>query len=148
MSNCIFCQIITGMQAASIVHEDEHCLAFMDIHPMSPGHVLMVPRQHAQHVHDIDDELRAHLFNVGARIGRALRASSLKPDALHFMINDGRAAQQTVPHIHLHVLPRYRGDMRALLTEIVKKPLLPLLGPKRREVLDAHAGELRQLLLR
>lgn len=146
MKSCIFCGIASRETEASLVYEDALCLAFMDLFPMRPGHVLVVNKRHAQFVHQLTQEERAHLFETGNRIGQALRQTSLKPDALHFNINDGKAAHQTVPHVHLHVLPRYEGDLLAFAGGIFGKPLQMLRGGTKRTVLDRQAEEIRLAL--
>ncbi|HET8706485.1 MAG TPA: HIT family protein [Pseudomonadales bacterium] len=146
MSDCIFCDIIKKAQPASIVHEDEHTLAFMDIFPNRPGHVLIVPKLHQQYVAQLDAATRAHLFETANRVANAVRQSSLKPDAVHFLVNDGVAAHQTVPHVHMHVLPRYKGDHLKFLLSIFHKPVKILFGLTRRNELDRLAQEYQALM--
>lgn len=146
MSSCIFCDIINKTAPASIVHEDEHCVAFMDIFPTRPGHVLIIPKYHQQYVAELDSLTRSHLFDTANRVANAVRLSSLKPDAIHFLINDGVAAHQTVPHVHMHVLPRYKGDHLKFLASIFNKPVQMLLGTTKRNKLDQLAQEYRSLL--
>lgn len=146
MKPCIFCEILAGRAPASVVYEDANCMAFMDIFPMRPGHVLVVTRRHAQFVHELESHERSALMDAGNRVARAIRASSLRPAALHFSINDGEAAQQTVPHVHLHLLPRYPGDMVRFMATILKKPAQFLLGPTPRAVLDEQAADIRRFL--
>ncbi|RZU38409.1 histidine triad (HIT) family protein [Fluviicoccus keumensis] len=148
MKNCIFCAIAAREAEASLVYEDALCLAFMDLFPMRPGHILVVNKRHAQFVHQLTAAERAHLLETGSRIGQALRATSLKPSALHFNINDGKAAHQTVPHVHLHVLPRYDGDVLAFVGGIFGKPVQLLRGGTRREQLERQASEVREALRR
>lgn len=144
MSHCIFCQIHTGRASASFVHECDDFIAFMDIHPMRPGHVLVLPRRHRQHLHELPQQMRDRLFGLGLAIGNAQR--QLGAEAVNFVINDGRVANQTVPHLHLHVVPRRRGDTGRLLGRILLKPLEPLLGPTSREKLNEKAHHLRATL--
>lgn len=144
--SCVFCAIAANQLPASIIYSDDLCLAFMDLYPLRAGHVLVVNRRHVQYVHELTDAERSHLLNVGSRIGQALRASSLKPVAFHFNINDGRAAHQTVPHVHLHVLPRYQGDNASFLASLLTKPLMLLKGGVKRSVLEQQAAELQTLL--
>ena len=146
MSDCVFCAILAGRQAASKVYEDDRVLAFLDIYPMRPGHTLVIPKCHAQYVQDLAPEVRAHLFETATGVGSALRRSSLSPADVHFVINDGVHASQTVPHVHMHVLPRYKGDTLNLLGSVLRKPLQLVLGPSNRTLLDAQATELRNLL--
>ena len=143
MSSCVFCGIVAGKLPASLVYEDELTMAFMDIMPLRPAHVLVINKRHAQYVHELTDEERSHLFAIANKVGQALRASSFKPAALHFMINDGKAAQQTVPHVHMHVLPRYRHDTLSFAGSLAAKPALMLKGGVSRATLEQHAQEIR-----
>lgn len=145
-NNCVFCGILDKQLPAAVVYEDEHCIAFMDIYPLRPGHVLVVPKRHAQHVHELTSIERTQLMEAGAKISEALRASSLQPAALHFQINDGKAALQTVPHVHLHLLPRYQGDFASFMFSILKKPAQFLLKPEKPEVLERQARAIREKL--
>jgi diadenosine tetraphosphate (Ap4A) HIT family hydrolase len=112
----------------------------MDIAPLRPGHVLVLPRMHCQHLDELPVELRAHVLEVGNRIGLALRrAPALRCDGVHFVINDGRAAHQTVPHLHLHVLPRRQGDIAGLLGSLLRRPVQSLLGGADKNELDRQA---------
>lgn len=105
----IFDRIIDGQIPASFVHQDAHCVAFMDINPISRGHTLVVPRQSVSTLDQLDAATRAHLWEVVQRVGAAQR-QGLGSRAQHLLVNDGRAASQSVPHVHIHVIPRYAGD--------------------------------------
>lgn len=146
MADCIFCRIIRGELPATRVYEDADVLAFMDIFPLRQGHVLVIPRQHRQQLHELPAELRGRLIDTGARIAQALYASPLRPAAVHFAINDGPAAHQTVPHVHLHVLPRYAGDSGRFLLRLLRKPFDLVLGPTTAERLGADASAIRAAL--
>ena len=148
MSDCVFCAIASEASPASRFWEDETALGFLDIAPWRPGHALVIPRRHAQRVRELEPGERAHLFEVGSRVADALRASSLPCDDVHFVLNDGDAASQTVPHVHLHVVPRARGDGWRLLGRLLRHPVSLLTDRARRPTLDAQATELRELLER
>jgi len=105
----IFDHLIAGRLPASFVHEDEFCVAFMDINPIRRGHVLVVPRVSKPTLAELDPGLSDHLWRIAQRIALA-QQRGLGSKAQHFLVNDGRAASQTVPHVHLHVIPRYAGD--------------------------------------
>lgn len=126
---CIFCRIVAGELPASRVFEDDVCLALMDVFPLRPGHVLVMPKTHGEHLADLSPALRAHLLETANRIAQALRRSALAPDGIHFAVNEGRAAHQTVPHCHIHVLPRRRGDLLGLIGQILSKPIQLIRGP-------------------
>src|SRR5215475_1362869 len=110
MEDCIFCKILSGELASSIVYRDDRCTAFMDIQPVNRGHVLVVPNTHARSLADLNDELGARLFSITKRIAAALRQSTIRCEGVNILLADGEAAGQEVFHVHLHVFPRYRGD--------------------------------------
>ena len=110
MSNCIFCDILAEELPSSRVYEDEVCCAFMDIQPVNPGHLLVIPQQHAAMLADLDEETGAHMFKVAQRAARALRKSGMRCDGINIFLADGSVAGQEVFHVHIHVIPRYRGD--------------------------------------
>jgi histidine triad (HIT) family protein len=108
--NCIFCDILAGAAPAIFVHQDDVCAAFMDIRPVNPGHALVVPRQHTVSLSELDPETAGHIFQVGQRVDTALRRSGNLCEAVNLHLADGRAAGQEVMHVHLHVIPRFKGD--------------------------------------
>jgi diadenosine tetraphosphate (Ap4A) HIT family hydrolase len=107
--SCVFCAIIAGEAPAIRIDEDDDFLAFLDIRPFTRGHTLVVPKRHTVDLTDTPPETLAKMVGLGQRIAKAARATELA-DATNIAINDGRAAFQTVFHIHLHVLPRRNGD--------------------------------------
>jgi histidine triad (HIT) family protein len=110
MAACIFCDVIAGRSPASIVHQDDICMAFMDIRPVNPGHLLVVPVRHATYLSDLDPEVGRTLFGVAQRLSQAVRQSGLKAEGINLLLADGEVAGQDVFHLHLHVLPRFVGD--------------------------------------
>jgi diadenosine tetraphosphate (Ap4A) HIT family hydrolase len=108
--SCVFCDIVAGHAPASILFQDERTITFLDHRPVTPGHMLVVPRRHAAFLADLDPEDGAQLFRVGLRGAAALRASSLRCEGVNFHLADGEVAGQEVFHVHLHVLPRFTGD--------------------------------------
>jgi histidine triad (HIT) family protein len=109
-ASCVFCDIIAGRAAASVVHRDERCMAFMDIRPVTPGHLLVVPLAHAASLADLDPATGGHLFVVAQQVAAAIRKSGLRADGMNLYLADGEAAGQEVLHVHLHVFPRFAGD--------------------------------------
>ena len=110
MTSCIFCDILSGQAPANFVHRDELCAAFMDIHPVNPGHVLVVPCKHAVLLPELDEASVRQMLWVAQRVDTALRASGIKCEGINLFMADGRSAGQDVMHVHLHVIPRFRGD--------------------------------------
>jgi histidine triad (HIT) family protein len=110
MNDCAFCAIIAGHTEASVVTETERVVAFLDIAPITPGHTLVVPRQHAPRLADLDPEDGCELFRLGQGVAGALYAGKLRAEGVNLFVADGEAAGQEVFHVHLHVFPRFRGD--------------------------------------
>ena len=107
---CVFCEIIAGRAPAIRIYEDEDYLSILDIRPFTRGHTLVLPKQHTVDLTDTPPETCAAMMKLGQRVARAARASGLHADGNNVVINDGKAAFQSVFHIHLHVLPRHNGD--------------------------------------
>jgi histidine triad (HIT) family protein len=110
MPPCVFCDIIRDQSPASIVYADEQAIAFMDIQPVTTGHLLVIPRVHVANLADLDPDTGGHLFRVGMKLAAALRRSALRCEGINFFLADGEAAGQDVFHVHLHILPRFQGD--------------------------------------
>ena len=106
----MFCEIVAGRAESSRVYADEHVIAFMDIQPLATGHLLVIPRAHAEGLESLDEDQGAYLFRAGHRLARALRQSGLPCAGVNLFLADGEAAFQEVFHVHLHVLPRNPGD--------------------------------------
>jgi histidine triad (HIT) family protein len=109
-ASCVFCRIITGQLHSNTVYSDNQVIAFLDIRPVNPGHTLVVPKSHAASLADLKPELGGRLFQVAMQIAGALRRSGLRCEGVNIYVADGKAAFQEVPHIHLHVIPRFQGD--------------------------------------
>jgi histidine triad (HIT) family protein len=92
------------------VYRDHRCIAFMDIQPVTPGHLLVVPLVHARQLADLEPGLGAHLFGVAQQLAACIRRSGVRAEGVNVLLADGAAAGQEVDHVHLHVLPRFAGD--------------------------------------
>lgn len=114
--SCIFCRIVRHQAPASVVAEDEQALAFLDIRPINPGHVLVIPKAHAASLAGLSSDLGTAVFKMGVAVAAALRRSGLRCEGVNLLLADGEAAGQEVFHVHLHVIPRYRGDGFGLRT--------------------------------
>ncbi|WP_028476222.1 HIT family protein [Nocardia sp. CNY236] len=106
----IFADIIAGHAPSSKVYEDQDVVAFLDIRPMTAGHLLVVPRIAARSLAELDPAIGGKLFQVGQRLAAALRSSEVQCDGVNFFLADGVTAGQEVFHVHLHVIPRTPGD--------------------------------------
>jgi diadenosine tetraphosphate (Ap4A) HIT family hydrolase len=108
--DCVFCRIIGGTIPASVVHRDEAVIAFMDIGPVNPGHLLVAPTAHAASLADLEPRGGEQMFRLAQRLAGALRRAGIRCDGVNLFLADGAAAGQEVFHVHLHVVPRFRGD--------------------------------------
>jgi histidine triad (HIT) family protein len=104
---CIFCEIVSGALAAPVVWEDELTLGFLDHRPLFPGHTLLVPKQHIETLPELPAEMLAPLFAAAQRLARAMEAG-LSADGSFVAINN--RISQSVPHLHIHVVPRRKKD--------------------------------------
>ena len=144
MTDCIFCAILAGRADASMVYQDASCVAFMDIFPMRPGHVLVIPRQHAMYIGELETVTRSHLLEVGNAVINAQKAAGLPCDGNNIFLNDGPAANQHVPHVHLHVLPRQTGDLHKAVLSFTTRYLNHFGRQARRRRLDELAQRIGQ----
>ncbi len=119
--NCVFCAIVEGRIPSHKVYEDEKTLAFLDIHPSAPGHTLVIPKAHIARVEDLPEEdarsLFAALHKIVGRIQEAMGAP-----ASTIGINNGRESGQEVSHVHIHVIPRNRGDRGGIIQGVSRAP--------------------------
>jgi histidine triad (HIT) family protein len=136
----IFSKIIAGELPASFVYQDGKVTAFMDIQPVNPGHVLLIPNQEAEFLHELQDDVCEHLMKIAKRISRAIRDSGIVCEGINLLVADGEAAGQEVPHVHLHIFPRFKGDGFGL-----KHPERYFQLPPRSE-LDEAAEKIRSVL--
>lgn len=107
---CPFCAIAAGSAPASVVYEDDTVLAFLDIQPINPGHVLVVPRIHVPSLAGLDEATAARLVEVALHVQAAVRVSGVRCEGINLFVSDGAAAGQDVFHVHVHVVPRFAGD--------------------------------------
>lgn len=110
MNACKFCEIVNCEREGTVVYRDAHVAAFMDIQPINPGHLLVVPNSHAAYLSDLDPNTGVRMFRLAQRLAASLRRSGLRCEGVNLFLADGEAALQDVFHVHLHVIPRFKGD--------------------------------------
>lgn len=103
---CIFCDIISGKKNGHFIYEDETHVAFLDKYPIDQGHSLVLPREHFERVTDMNPEKVGALFSKTPKIARGILKAT-QADAFSMAQNNGWAAKQIVPHVHVHIIPRY-----------------------------------------
>ena len=108
VENCIFCKIAKGEIKSQKVYEDEETLAFLDINPVNKGHVLVIPKDHYENIFDIPKDKLTKIIEVVQKIAIAIK--KMGADGVNIVSNNGKAADQHVFHLHIHVIPRYYND--------------------------------------
>lgn len=107
--DCLFCKIANKQIPSYTVVEDDKTAAFLDIHPLAEGHTVVIPKFHAARITELPTSEVSALFLTVKRVSDIIHAS-LKPDGFTIGINDGKGGQQGVPHLHVHVIPRWSND--------------------------------------
>lgn len=115
---CIFCQIANGQLESRLVYESEKALAFLDVNPLAPGHTVVIPKAHCERLEDLPSEQIGPLFET-VRLVAAKVQQAMNVEATTIGINNGRAAGQAIPHLHVHIVPRRAGDGGGSIHSIV-----------------------------
>ncbi|HJM79173.1 MAG TPA: HIT domain-containing protein [Nitrosopumilus sp.] len=103
---CIFCDILSGKRDGHILFEDEHHMVFLDKYPIDDGHTLIIPKKHFEKITDMDSEDVGKIFSLVPKIAKAVLLGS-GADAFSLAQNNGKSAKQIIPHVHIHIIPRY-----------------------------------------
>ena len=114
--SCIFCKIVQKQSPGNIVYEDETVMAFLDINPINEGHTLVIPKEHHKDIFEIPSELLAYLHSISKRIAIAVKETT-KADGISIFQQNGKAADQEIPHLHIHIVPRYEGQRLGRFSE-------------------------------
>src|SRR3954466_6329369 len=130
---CIFCRIVAKEIPATLVYEDEHAIAFMDIGQVNPGHVLVAAKSHAENIYALEERSAAGVFAAAVRVSRAIRDAFSAPGLSVHQAN-GQPPGQTVFHFHVHLVPRHEDDGMALAWPVKNPP---------REALEENARKIR-----
>lgn len=131
-SGCRFCAIVGGDEHGHVVYEDEHSIAFLDHRPLFPGHIVLVPREHVETLADLPREMLEPLFGAAQLLSRAIPRAMDKPGSFVAMNN---IVSQSVPHLHVHVVPRKPKD-----------GLRGFFWPRRKYDSDDHMAEVAEKL--
>ena len=107
--NCIFCKIVKGEIPCNKIYEDEKILAFLDINPVNPGHTLVIPKKHYTLFTDLPDDILKNLLSVVKNISNSI-LDGVEAEGFNIIINNNKAAGQVIPHVHIHIIPRFMND--------------------------------------
>lgn len=116
--DCLFCAISEGEIPSHTIYKDEHAVAFLDIHPLAPGHTVVIPRIHSETILDFP-EAEMQPFFKGVKTVTARLQKTLKPDGFTMGINHGTVSGQSVNHLHFHIIPRWNNDKGGSLHSVV-----------------------------
>lgn len=117
--DCVFCKIIEGKIPSFKLYEDDSYIVILDKFPGTPGHALVIPKEHSENIMTLSDEIGAGIIPLAKRISQALDRS-MSPIGINIVQNNGAAVGQSVMHYHLHVIPRFKGDNYGLLWKPVE----------------------------
>lgn len=120
VEHCVFCKIARNEAPASFVYEDRGVIAFLDARPINEGHTLLITREHYEDIYEVPDEEVGHLFKIVKKVAYAVKKSE-KADGISIVQNNGRAANQVVFHLHVHIIPRYERQNSQRHREIVEQ---------------------------
>jgi len=136
MADCVFCMIRDGKIPSSKIYDDARTFAFMDINPLSRGHCLVAPKAHAATLYEVDVEDLKAVAATAKKLATAIK-KALSPDGLNLLQANGAAAFQSVPHFHLHLIPRWANDGKGFDWKVV---------PGNREEITGTADRIRTML--
>ena len=119
--NCIFCKIIEGTIPAATIFEDDRVIAFLDIAPFEKGHFLVLPKHHATLLTDLSEDLLTHTMLIVQKLAANL-LKALPCEGFNVLQNNGTCASQTIPHVHLHIIPRFNGKPMNWITSSYVSP--------------------------
>lgn len=109
MTDCIFCKIVKKEIPAEVVYEDENSLAFLDITPINPGHILLISKEHHENLYDLPDETLSKMAPIIKKLAIAVK-SAVNAEGINIGMNNDRPAGQIVFHAHFHIMPRFSND--------------------------------------
>ncbi len=122
--SCVFCAIVEGRIPSHKIYEGERVLAFLDVHPSTPGHTLIIPKAHVARVEDLEREDAEALFKALHGLVGGIQSVMGAP-ASTIGINNGRESGQEIPHVHIHVIPRSTGDRGGIIQGIARSSVSP-----------------------
>ena len=121
MNECLLCKIISGEIPSYKVYEDENSLAFLDVKPHAKGHIMVIPKKHAETILELDEENVKNLFATVKKVMEIVK-TKLNPDGFNVGWNHGEAGGQVLQHLHVHIMPRYVRDGGKSVHAIVDNP--------------------------
>ncbi|WP_299003749.1 HIT family protein [uncultured Shewanella sp.] len=122
---CLFCKINKGTFPCISIYENNHCHVIVDKFKLNKGHLLVISKHHQQSITQLSQKERSQLINTASKVIIAMKEVSQEIKDVHLLINDGPGAYQHIPHVHLHLIPRYQFDLPILITNIFTRYMNP-----------------------
>ena len=135
--DCLFCKIAKKEIPSEVIYENEEALSFLDATPFALGHVLVIPKSHAENISSLRDEAVGPVFQAVKKVTGMLK-KALEPEGFTIGINHGRISGQSVPHLHIHVIPRYPGDGGGSIHSVVENRPKESIKETREKIIKAN----------
>lgn len=136
MTDCLFCKIVRGEIGSHKIYEDQDAFAFLDIHPLTEGHCMVIPKRHYEKLEEMPKAEAGKLFEA-VRIVAEKVQKAMNTTASTVGINNGKLAGQVVPHVHIHIIPRYASDGGGTIHSVVHSPTKHSLDEVREKIIKA-----------
>lgn len=136
---CLLCKIANKEILSEMIHEDDYSFAFLDINPLTLGHAVIIPKLHAENIIDLKEEAVGPVFRAVKTVTGMLQ-KALEPEGFTIGINQGRISGQSVPHLHIHVIPRYEGDGGGSIHSVVENRPKESIQETREKIIKANNG--------
>ncbi|MBI1838748.1 MAG: HIT family protein [Candidatus Colwellbacteria bacterium] len=137
---CLFCKIANKLIPSHVIYEDVSAVSFLDINPISMGHTVVVPKEHAQNLLEIPDSSLGDFFGA-VKNSTAMLQKALNPAGFTIGINHGRISGQSVDHLHVHIIPRFEGDGGGSLHSVVHNPPNEPLEAIKNRILESNKSK-------
>lgn len=137
MDDCLFCKIGRKEIAVKAVAASDTAVAFLDINPVAPGHTVVIPKKHVATILDMNDEEITSLFSLVRQATAQIKAG-LKCDGFNIGMNQEKAGGQAIPHVHVHIIPRFENDGGGSMHSIVRNPSAESIDEIYRKIKDAE----------
>lgn len=135
--DCVYCKIINRELNSEIIFEDEYSLAVLDIHPLSLGHTIVLPKNHSNNILELLDDQVGPIFLAVKKVIDKLN-KTLKPDGFTIGTNQGKASGQVIDHLHVHIIPRWHNDGGGSIHSVVNNPPKESLQEIAAKIRDSH----------
>lgn len=140
---CLFCQIVDGKAKAHEIYRDEHCVVILDIFPLKPAHLLLISKHHAERFEQLPAEQVTHMSVIAQKMAVVLTDAGFANQGYNMVINNGKVANQHVPHVHIHLIPRQKGDRIYLFWRYITRFFDQLMMASKQKKLAEMATQLR-----